>query len=227
MPIYKKKNENFFKKWSLEMAYVLGFFAADGCMIKNKRRAHFIEFQITDKDLLLKIKKTLGSNHKISVRREIENCKKRYRLQIGSKKYFDDLKNLGFTERKSKIIEMPKIPKKYLAHFVRGYFDGDGNIYTNRYWRSDRNRFSRTLLVGFTSGSKAILEELHVALAVADIVNGGSLHFSSGAYRLNYSVKDGCNLYKYMYNNCGDLYLARKKKKFVEFFRYLNKKLGR
>ncbi len=50
------------------MAYVLGFFAADGTMIKNKRGAHFIEFDITDKEILLKIRKTLGSNHKISVR---------------------------------------------------------------------------------------------------------------------------------------------------------------
>lgn len=52
MPIYKTKNENFFKRWSSKMAYVLGFFTADGNMIKNKRDAHFIEFQITDNDLL-------------------------------------------------------------------------------------------------------------------------------------------------------------------------------
>jgi len=44
MPIYKTKNENFFKKWTPEMAYVLGFFAADGSMVKNKRGACFIEF---------------------------------------------------------------------------------------------------------------------------------------------------------------------------------------
>ncbi|PIP28260.1 MAG: hypothetical protein COX29_02045 [Candidatus Moranbacteria bacterium CG23_combo_of_CG06-09_8_20_14_all_35_22] len=70
MPIHKTKNENFFKKWSPEMAYVLGFFAADGCMIKNNRGAYFIEFQITDKDILLKIKKLLGSNHKITERKK-------------------------------------------------------------------------------------------------------------------------------------------------------------
>jgi hypothetical protein len=48
MPIYRAKNENFFKKWSPEMAYVLGFFTADGNMLKNKRGAHFIEFNTTD-----------------------------------------------------------------------------------------------------------------------------------------------------------------------------------
>ena len=62
MPIYKTKNEDFFKKWSPKMTYVLGFFAADGNMIKNKRGAHFIEFQSTDKEILNKIKKCLKSN---------------------------------------------------------------------------------------------------------------------------------------------------------------------
>ena len=62
MPIYKTKNEAFFKKWSPEMAYVLGFFAADGTMIKNKRGAHFIEIQSADKEIVYKIRDVLKSN---------------------------------------------------------------------------------------------------------------------------------------------------------------------
>ena len=94
------------------MAYVLGFFAADGCMMKNKRGAHFVEFQITDKDILLKIRKCLGSDHKISIREEKDNCKTRYRLQIGSKIIFSDLSNFGFTPRKSNTIKFPSVPDK-------------------------------------------------------------------------------------------------------------------
>lgn len=75
MPIARKKDDNFFKKWSPEMAYVIGFFTADGCMIRNKRGAHFIEFQITDKDILIKIRKVLQSNHKISIRKGKGNDK--------------------------------------------------------------------------------------------------------------------------------------------------------
>lgn len=67
------------------MAYVLGFFTADGSMIKNKRGAHFIEFEITDKDLLFRIRDLLGSNHKITTRDRNKSLS--YRLQIGSKKY--------------------------------------------------------------------------------------------------------------------------------------------
>jgi hypothetical protein len=42
MPIHKEINHDFFKLWTPGMAYVLGFFSADGSMIKNKRGACFI-----------------------------------------------------------------------------------------------------------------------------------------------------------------------------------------
>lgn len=64
------------------MAYILGFFCADGSMSKNKRGARFIEFQITDKDLLEKTRTVVGSDHKITIRRRNNNKHKTaYRLQ--------------------------------------------------------------------------------------------------------------------------------------------------
>jgi len=51
------------------MAYVLGYFAADGSMLKNGRGGHYIEFTTTDRIIFQKIRPTLGSNHKISIRR--------------------------------------------------------------------------------------------------------------------------------------------------------------
>jgi len=220
MPIEKKINENFFKKWTPEMAYVLGFFAADGCMLKNKRGAHFIEFQITDKDLLIKIQKLLGSNHKISTREKKENCKTRYRLQIGSKIIFSDLLGLGLTPRKSNTIKFPNIPNEYFSHFTRGYFDGDGNVYANTYKRADRRgKSSITLLSGFTCGSKSFLEKMHLKLKNMTIVSGGTLYKSkSGVHRLYFSVKDSGKMYEFMYNDADDLFLSRKKKVFEGYF---------
>lgn len=81
MPIYKTKNEHFFKTWSPEMAYILGFFAADGSMYQTNRGTHFIEFQITDGDLLKEIQVLLGSNHKITIRQRDSRWKLIYRLQ--------------------------------------------------------------------------------------------------------------------------------------------------
>ncbi|MEK7144930.1 MAG: hypothetical protein AAB794_03715 [Patescibacteria group bacterium] len=58
MPMHRAVNQGFFKKWTPEMAYVLGFFAADGYMTLNKRGAHFWSIQITDKNILEGIKKS-------------------------------------------------------------------------------------------------------------------------------------------------------------------------
>ena len=200
MPIFKTKNENFFKKWTPEMAYVLGFFTADGTMIKNKRGAHFIELQITDKDLLYKIRKLLRSNHKITERKRDNKWKKSYRLQIGSKEIFNDLLRLGLTPNKSKTIDLPFISDKYLSDFVRGYFDGDGNVVSGYFNKSDRKRKSYVLYTRFTSGSKSILNSLKNNLSRLIEVTG-SIHNKDNTWRLNYSINDSKRLFRFMYSD--------------------------
>jgi len=220
MPIFKTKNENFFKKWSSKMAYILGFFCADGSMIKNKRGAHFIEFEITDRDLLERIKKLLNSNHKIQVRRR--NRSVSYRLQIGSKEIFKDLLKLGLCQRKSRRINLPKMPTKYFSHFTRGYFDGDGNVNICTYKRKTRNNKSTTILQsGFTSGNKNFLSNLKNKLLEVGVIKGGTLYYSSNGWRLYFSINDSKNLYQYMYKGFSEddrLFLARKK---IVFEKYL------
>ncbi|MFH1385548.1 MAG: LAGLIDADG family homing endonuclease [Patescibacteria group bacterium] len=203
------------------MAYVLGFFTADGSMIKNKRGAHFIEFQITDKDLLFKIRKALGSNHKITTRKRGRNWKTIYRLQIGSKKIYNDLIVLGLTERKSRTINFPYVPNKYLSHFIRGYFDGDGNVTVSKYRRSDRGgRFFKTILSGFVCGSSNFLKVLHQKLKRVAKLSGGTFYYHDNGYRLAFSVKDSLVLCNFMYNDMkNDLFLSRKKTKFEKYFK--------
>jgi len=171
-------------------AYVLGFFAADGCMIRNNRGAHFIEFHITDEDILLKIRKLLSPENTISERKRREYWKQVYRLQIGSKEMFEDLLHLGMTPKKSNTLQLPDIPKKYFGDFVRGYFDGDGNVYANEYRRNDRNKSSVTLLTGFTCGSRDFLETLHLKLREFAGMSGGSLFSRESYFRLHFSVRD-------------------------------------
>ncbi|MFA6974139.1 MAG: LAGLIDADG family homing endonuclease [Parcubacteria group bacterium] len=223
MSIFKKKNENFFKKWSPEMAYVLGFFAADGCMIKNNRGAHFIEFHITDRDIVVKIRKLLDSENKIAIRNRNTKWKIGYRLQIGSKIMFEDLLSLGMTPRKSNTLKFPKVPKKYFNHFARGYFDGDGNVYANEYRRKGRKKLSKTLLSGFTCGSEIFLKKMHREIKRLTKIIGGTLFVSRGCWHLYYSVNDSCKLYGFMYNNAGDLFLNRKKKVFKNYIEAMDR----
>ncbi len=209
MPIYKYVNADFFKKWSFDMAYVLGFFTADGNMIRNKRGAYFIEFTSTDKDIIYKIHKVMRSDHKISSRQRTE--KTEYRFQLGSKNMFKDLIKLGLTPNKSKTIKLPSIPIKYLPDFVRGYFDGDGNVTFGYFKRKGKVRHSPIIMVRFTSGSKDFIYQLKNKLSSIIKVCGCISH-SSGAYRLSYAKHESYKLFAFMYRNNyeGLIYLNRK-----------------
>lgn len=210
MPIYKEAARHFFRKWSSDMAYVLGFFAADGCMNRNKRGAHFISFQVTDLQILRDIRAILKSNHKLYSRQRNKKWKRSYQLQIGSKNMFNDLVHLGFSPAKSKTLSFPDIPGKYICDFVRGYFDGDGNVYFKKHWAKDRGKLRWVFTTRFTSGSKGFLISLHKVLRRYD-VSGGFILEKNRGYELVFSHHDSLALFRLMYNNVPDsVFLKRK-----------------
>ncbi len=205
------------------MAYVLGFFAADGYITVNKRGGQFWCIQITDKRLLESIKKIIRAEHRIGIRPGKENEKTLYRLQIGSIEMCNDLRKIGFFERKTKNLAVPYVPPKYFFHFVRGYFDGDGNVWmglTNK----KRQRPTMTVVTMFTSCSLEFLKQLHEAFRIFG-VTGGSIYLSKGNYsRLQFSTLDSLKLYDFMYNQCDHRevfpFLKRKRKVFEKYLVY-------
>ncbi len=202
------------------MAYVLGFFAADGYMTLNKRGANFWCIQITDGELLEWIKKIVGAEHKISERVRKGNEMTLYRLQIGSKEMCDDLRKLGFTEAKTKNMSVPNVPSEYFSHFVRGYFDGDGNVWVG-HLHLKRRTAHLNLSCTFTSCSKEFLEMLQVKLCQIGTLGGYIYKTKRNCHRLTYSSGDSLKLYDFMYNHTDTdrrLYLHRKK---IVFERYL------
>ena len=205
------------------MAYILGFFAADGSMIKNKRGGYYIEFSITDEIILKHIKRVTGSRHKIAVRsNRKESHKKLFRLQIGSREWFEDLSQLGFTQGKSKTLQFPVIPKLYISDLVRGYFDGDGCVYFKKLKFADRKKLRAVLMTLFTSGSLSFLQNLHGILRSKGIV-GGSVKSKKRGFELTFSHKDSLALYHFLYNTvpATDLYLPRKYRLFKKAIRVL------
>lgn len=216
--MYRELNHDFFKKWSPEMAYVLGFFAADGSMLKSKHGGHSIEFNVTDRIVLYWIRATVGSNHKITKRpNRNPKWKAIYRIQIGSKEWFTDLSLLGFTQHKSSTLRFPEVPKKYIGDFVRGYFDGDGCIYFKKLKYADRRHKRCVMLVFFTSGSEDFLKALHATLRMCG-VKGGSLRKKTHGFDLAFSHRDSLAIYHLIYHTASitDLRLPRKYKLFTK-----------
>ncbi len=202
------------------MAYVVGFFAADGYITVNKRGGQFWCIQITDKELLETIRSTIQSTHKISLRKRIGNAKNIYSLQIGSIEMCNDLRKLGFTERKTKNLSVRKVPTKYFSNFVRGYFDGDGNVWIG-YVHKERKTKLRTIRTVFTSCSRTFLKTMQEQLEMFDIRKGVLSKGKGDYYRLTYSVNNSMKLGDFMYNHeipvLKGLFLERKRKRFREF----------
>jgi len=222
MPIYKEVDKNFFKKWTKDMAYIVGFFAADGYITINKKGGHFWCIQITDKDLLYKIRNCLCSKHKIGERVLRKGTKKLYRLQIGSKEICGDIFSLGFTVGKTKSIVIPNVPNKYFSDFVRGYFDGDGNVWVGLIHK-ERKTKTLAISVVFTSCSNMFLRGLKGSLESFGIDRGVIRKSDRNYHRLTYSILSSLKLFNFMYNRMisekNDLFLNRKK---TVFDRYIN-----
>ncbi len=216
-------NKHFFKTWSPEMAYVLGYFAADGCMFINPRGSRYIEFTSIDKELIKNVKLAMDSKHSIGTRRKNHSkWKTQYRLQIGSKEMFKDLLILGFTPHKSKIIEFPIVPKSFLSDFVRGYFDGDGCVYHGLHNRKNRPNKQFILSTHFVSGSKGFLHTLHECLIKKAGIEGGFITKKKRGSQLNFSVNDSKKLFRFIYVNTDNrFFLKRKYSKFQQAFKIM------
>lgn len=132
--VYKikyKVNLDFFKKWTPKMAWVLGFIFADGNLDFNKK-SRSLRISSIDLDVLEKINKAMDSNYPVRKVKNDRGFGKKgsfiYLLRISRKEIYEDLLKIGVKEKKTLRLELPIIPKKYFNHFVRGYFDGDGNV---------------------------------------------------------------------------------------------------
>lgn len=204
--------QDFFATWSSNMAYILGYFAADGCMVKNARGGCYIEFTSTDRILLEQVAVSTGSKNVISQRNVADDrWRPQYRLQIGSVHWFQNLLQLGFTPNKSNTLQLPSVPSRYFRDFVRGYFDGDGCVYFNILSYSGRKNPRHVLLTSFTSGSKTFLEKLLLRMREFGIC-GGYIRQKAHGYDLQFSHGDSLALYRLIYNNgkTTGLFLPRK-----------------
>ncbi|MFA7252285.1 MAG: LAGLIDADG family homing endonuclease [Candidatus Paceibacterota bacterium] len=214
-----KINEKFFNIWKPEMAYILGYLYADGCLSDCKDiRAKYISITSIDKDRIYLFKRLMGSKHKIVILPPITSARKiRYILRIGSHKLFNRLNKLGLYPNKTFTMIFPKIPKPVIHHFIRGYFDGDGCIYLEKSQDKNGRLMYKRLLVAITSGSKDFLNGLGKVLTkVTD--TKFRIYKSHRSYQLRYGTNDTVKLFEFMYNNVqGRLFTRRKYNKFKEY----------
>ncbi|HHK5597049.1 hypothetical protein COI92_15985 [Bacillus anthracis] len=188
--------ENYFKMWSNNMAYILGFIAADGVIQKENQ---CVSISQKESYILEDIKQELNTSQPLYQNKKTGV----YMLNINSKTIKDDLMNIhGINPCKSFNIEFPYVPEEYLHHFVRGYFDGDGHVNSHKYFVS---------FVGgsynFMNSFKGILEDNKFRLSFVD---------KEKQYRIYLRGKNNVNKFsRWIYKDKG-LYLKRKYNIFQE-----------
>lgn len=129
---------NFFEKIDNELtAYILGYFYADGSIDLNNNR---ISISQTEKDayILKLVKNYIGPYYKITHGSYKKNNKNDYVskpmmcITIHSEKIISDLEKYDITECKTykPLKNIDFISDDLKIHFIRGYFDGDGTVYS-------------------------------------------------------------------------------------------------
>jgi intein/homing endonuclease len=117
-----------------EKAYWLGFIYADG-YIETESNRFGIGISIKDYGHLVKFNsfmKYLGNNIKTKISKQKYKGELKEKeicfWRVSDKHLKESLIKQGCFEKKSLILEFPKIPAKLVKHFIRGYFDGDGCV---------------------------------------------------------------------------------------------------
>lgn len=130
-------NPNYFHNIdSYAKAYIVGFIAADGALVKTKTTTSLtITIKYEDKAVLEFIRQEIGNKHKLQeiIRPSSYNKNKQIhhiRYVISNKTIVKDLNSLGIFSNKSLNMGniIVNIPYKFRDAFIIGYFDGDGSV---------------------------------------------------------------------------------------------------
>jgi len=122
-------NDEYFKTESSNMAYILGFLAADGTVRKNTNEIK-VTVSAVDRDFLVMLNEELESEYIVKDFITSQGYSAST-LAFTSETIKHDLAAYNVVPTKTFNFKFPeKLNKKYWIDFIRGYFDGDGSVST-------------------------------------------------------------------------------------------------
>ncbi len=195
-------NEHFFKKFTREMSYILGFVFTDGNVSYKPEESRWtLTITQSEKDFshLERIRNILGSSKELLYSPKTKS----YRLTVANRIICEDLIKLGVIPRKSLVVDFPDIPKEVLPDFIRGVIDGDGSI---SYFDRKRSPYFRIIIF---SGSKKFLDKLENAVKNSIGVSSRVRTHHKNTFSLPYTCKRASVLADWIYKDT-NLYLGRK-----------------
>ena len=201
------RHAEFFRVWTPEMAYVLGYWWADGYMYLKPHGAHEIEIASNDRDHLEMMANVIGGTYSLRKVSSTSNC---YEITFCSKEMYQDILAHGGTPRKSRTIGFPYVPPELLPHFVRGVVDGDGTLA----WNGDRP------VLHIYSGSRQFLFDIAAAIEHATGMYAPNVNANRALWYIKWSTIRAKSLASWLYFDNPGIALERKRAiatKFLEW----------
>lgn len=193
-------------------AYLLGLIYADGTIRIDNRKSYslVIKLQYRDKEYLKYINGLLKGHFETYPINVEESLKKNCYCGVYNKELIIRLINLGVVQRKTyskQTFVFDNVPDILKWHFIRGYFDGNGNVMV-----VPKNK---TYSFSFYSLNENLLNSFLSFFKEQGINTKSQITFEAGCYRFTVSSRlKLLQFYELLYKNCDDLYLKRKKKHF-------------
>jgi hypothetical protein len=203
---------------SEEKAYFLGLLYADGC---NTGKGISISLQDQDKYILELFNKSIDSNRVIKFQKRYKESYKDINiLYIHSPILCNKLEVLGCIKKKSLILNFPtlqQVPRKFVRHFIRGYFDGDGCI--SILYKDNKIRHISVFMCGTLDMMNGIQNFLTKEMKIKFRISKHSSIFKI----ISSHPERAAALYNLLYKN-SSICLTRKKNKFIELINYYKDK---
>lgn len=118
-----------------DKAYWLGFIYADGYISSLNGDMKTITLSISQKDEvhILKLLRCLGSDYPVTkhvIQTGYNNCSTYLKISIDSEQMYNALIKLRCNAKLKNVLTPTKLMPNLHRHFLRGYYDGNGSIYT-------------------------------------------------------------------------------------------------
>ena len=190
--------------WSREFAYAVGLLTADGCLSKDGRH---IDFTSKDREQVAAFRRCLKLKAKIGTKRSGAGLSY-FRIQFSDVLFYLFLESIGLSSAKSKTISHVRVPDEYFADFLRGYFDGDGTVYS--FYDSVFPRSYR-FYISFLSASPRFIYWLGKKMQDRVHVKGHLSSYTGTNYlQLRFSKKEAIIVAEFMYYKKSLPFLKRK-----------------
>lgn len=191
-------NEDFFKTWSHEMAWVLGLFITDGNV---SSKVHSISFSQKDESILRIIAQYMKADYVLA---PFGPTMQTPTLMINSKEIKHDLEKMGIGPKKSFNVPFPNVPEEFLPSFVRGVIDGDGWVQQKGYVMNITTGSSE-----FAKGLLAVLKSWNLRSEITSDIRASGKHIYRVWVKGKYELP---KLAEIIYSNASNNFVLNKRR---------------